>query len=312
MKAIIAIDSSQCSQAALQAVLVHKWGEDDQVRILTVLDLFETLPSFSFDKEAAMDRARELVECAARRIKQRSPSTEVSAEVLEGHPQTVLKDQCESWKADVIVLGAHGQRSVKHLLLGSVSSSLLLHSPCSVLIVKQTNLSTNSRYRNVLLALDNSIHSRTAFNRVLSTDWPDDLQFHILTVAEDPEDLVIFDFRDVRVNEMLRERYELHRTECQKLVDGFARELAEKVGQDRVSAEVVVGHAREQILNKAQMIPAGLIVMGSHGHGFIDSLVLGSVSQAVALQAECSVEVVRTPSAKSKSADKEKETLEVI
>ena len=38
---------------------------------------------------------------------------------------------------------------------------------------------------------------------------------------------------------------------------------------------------------------ADLIVVGSHGYGVWDRFLLGSVSQAVALHAKCSVEIVR-------------------
>jgi nucleotide-binding universal stress UspA family protein len=38
-------------------------------------------------------------------------------------------------------------------------------------------------------------------------------------------------------------------------------------------------------------------VVGSHGRGFWKRLLLGSVSQAVAAHATCSVEIVRDPKA---------------
>jgi nucleotide-binding universal stress UspA family protein len=38
---------------------------------------------------------------------------------------------------------------------------------------------------------------------------------------------------------------------------------------------------------------ADLVVLGSHGYGFLDRLILGSVSQFVLSHATCSVEVVR-------------------
>ena len=61
------------------------------------------------------------------------------------------------------------------------------------------------------------------------------------------------------------------------------------------SAGTPVGDAREILLDEARAWGAHLIVLGSHGkHGF-DRLVLGSVSESVALYAQCSVEVIRRP-----------------
>jgi nucleotide-binding universal stress UspA family protein len=47
------------------------------------------------------------------------------------------------------------------------------------------------------------------------------------------------------------------------------------------------------ILNEAESWQADLIVFGSHGRSGFDRVVMGSVSEAVALHATCSVEVIR-------------------
>lgn len=56
------------------------------------------------------------------------------------------------------------------------------------------------------------------------------------------------------------------------------------------------------ILEEAEAFGADLIVVGSHGHGMLERFLLGSVSQAVALHASCSVEIVRGQ--KTQTSDK--------
>jgi nucleotide-binding universal stress UspA family protein len=62
------------------------------------------------------------------------------------------------------------------------------------------------------------------------------------------------------------------------------------------------------ILDEAESWRADLIVEGSHGYSAWKRFLLGSVSQAVVIHANCSVEVVRCAAAeetsKSKSAEK--------
>jgi len=54
-----------------------------------------------------------------------------------------------------------------------------------------------------------------------------------------------------------------------------------------------VGDPRPILLDEAKLWEANLIVVGSHGrHGF-DRWLLGSVSEAIALHAHCSVEIIR-------------------
>jgi len=47
------------------------------------------------------------------------------------------------------------------------------------------------------------------------------------------------------------------------------------------------------ILSSAELWQSDLVVMGSHGRRGFDRLVMGSVSESVAMHAHCSVEVVR-------------------
>jgi nucleotide-binding universal stress UspA family protein len=53
------------------------------------------------------------------------------------------------------------------------------------------------------------------------------------------------------------------------------------------------GRADEEIVELAEEIEAGLIVMGSRGHGKLRRALLGSVSGAVVQHAHCPVTIVR-------------------
>jgi nucleotide-binding universal stress UspA family protein len=77
------------------------------------------------------------------------------------------------------------------------------------------------------------------------------------------------------------------------LVERGADELR-KVGFKTYTA-VEIGDVRESILDAAAKWDADLIVIGSHGHRGIKSFLWGSVAEAVARDAKCSVEIVRPP-----------------
>jgi nucleotide-binding universal stress UspA family protein len=63
----------------------------------------------------------------------------------------------------------------------------------------------------------------------------------------------------------------------------------------KVSSKVVMDEPGAAIVSAAKEWNADLIVVGSHGHGFLGRMVLGSVSDYVVHNAPCSVMVVRTP-----------------
>lgn len=56
-------------------------------------------------------------------------------ELVQGPPPAVITAAAERGGHDLIVVGAHGHRGVRRLLLGSVAESTLRHAPCSVLVV---------------------------------------------------------------------------------------------------------------------------------------------------------------------------------
>ena len=75
---------------------------------------------------AAVDSARELTGAGF--------STE--ARVVRGDPRDALVDTARTMGADLVVVGSHGRTGLAKLVLGSVASHVVTHSPCSVLVVK--------------------------------------------------------------------------------------------------------------------------------------------------------------------------------
>jgi nucleotide-binding universal stress UspA family protein len=59
----------------------------------------------------------------------------LNVELVQGPAATVITHAAEKNGHDLIVVGAHGHRGVRRLLLGSVAESVIRHSPCSVLVV---------------------------------------------------------------------------------------------------------------------------------------------------------------------------------
>ncbi len=61
----------------------------------------------------------------------------VESIICEGEPPDVIVDIAQGKKADLIALGTYGRKGLKRLLMGSVTSQVILNSPCDVLVVKK-------------------------------------------------------------------------------------------------------------------------------------------------------------------------------
>ena len=53
-----------------------------------------------------------------------------------GHPADVIVQEAEESGADLIVIGTRGLNAAKRLVLGSVSTTIVHHAPCDVLVVR--------------------------------------------------------------------------------------------------------------------------------------------------------------------------------
>jgi nucleotide-binding universal stress UspA family protein len=78
--------------------------------------------------------------------------------------------------------------------------------------------------------------------------------------------------------------------------------LAKTAGKLRASGFNVMstleeGDPKSTIIDVASEWNADLIVLGSHGRKGLDRYLMGSVAESVARHANCSVEIVRLPSA---------------
>ena len=148
----------------------------------------------------------------------------------------------------------------------------------------------------VLLAIDGSGHSDAAVDAVVRRHLEAGSEVRVISVLEtsywpvafpgDGWDMTLY----VEIERAARER-------ARVAVDGAAATLRAD-GESRhvhVTADVLSGSAKRTILEEADAFGADVIVVGSHGHGHFERFRLGSVSHAVALNASCSVEIVRHP-----------------
>jgi nucleotide-binding universal stress UspA family protein len=78
--------------------------------------------------------ALQVLERHAERL--RAQGITVETVVREGYPATVIQEEAEERRADLIVIGTRGLSGLKHLLLGSVAERVVQKSPCPVLTVK--------------------------------------------------------------------------------------------------------------------------------------------------------------------------------
>ncbi len=139
MKVLLAIDESESSAAAAQAVAARAWPSETTVRVLSVVDENDTSDRELYGSLA--EKRRELIASADKLTVSVAESLtagdfSIEALVRSGDPSAEIVKEAEEWPADLIVVGSHGYTGLKRLLLGSVAQSVVNHAPCSVEVVR--------------------------------------------------------------------------------------------------------------------------------------------------------------------------------
>lgn len=146
MKILLATDGTKHSDSALEMVGNMKLSAGDEIKIVSVVDMAVPLsvdvyagylPTTAEIEKTAQENAEKILESASQKIRQSfADDVFVSTEVLLGSPESRIVETAEEMPADLIIVGSHGYNRWERLLLGSVSDSVVHHSPCSVLVVR--------------------------------------------------------------------------------------------------------------------------------------------------------------------------------
>ena len=153
MKIIIGTDGSDFSKAAIDALpnFIAK-PQNTSVKIISALERQTPIATepfavsaeyFNEIEERDRNQARAFVEQAEAQIRGLFPNDtpDLSTEVIMGPPQRAIVERAEEWGADWIIVGSHGYGFWSRAMLGSVSSSVVHHAPCSVIVVRTAHVS---------------------------------------------------------------------------------------------------------------------------------------------------------------------------
>lgn len=135
MKILLAYDGSESAKRALERAAELASSNGHKLSVMTVA---EPLPQFGragvmMVPEEEQERLYELSDAMAAL---RDKGVQAHAVERKGDAAEMIIDEAEKEHVDTIVMGHRGLNDVQRWLLGSVSSKVVEHAPCDVLVVR--------------------------------------------------------------------------------------------------------------------------------------------------------------------------------
>lgn len=132
---VLAYDGSKFSNKALQEAINIAKSSGGSLLILSVVDITD---EFESEAPGLTDKMTEKLLKSAQKALGKAVTAKVKAkvEVHVGDAYEMIVETARKKKADIIVMGSHGRTGLTRLLMGSVTSRVIGHAPCSVIVVR--------------------------------------------------------------------------------------------------------------------------------------------------------------------------------
>jgi len=285
MQVLVATDGSKYGKWALEWIARLPLAEAPTIKVVNVVDLHSLRAPFMLQPVVAGTERYLKAEVAkflrhAKRAKEEATALLKSLRlkgrvVTERGPVAATIVEGAKRGVQLVSVGSRGLDALDRFMLGSVSSHVIHHVSCSVLVVREAPRAI----RRIVLAVDGSTASKRA------------LQF-LLRVMKPTADAPVKEALIVTVTHVMPF---LNYPELRQAAKAMVEESGAKLLRAgyRVEQVPTIGNPADEILKIAETHEADLIVTGAKGLGAVGRFLLGSVSTRVVQHASCSVLVVR-------------------
>lgn len=285
MQVVVGTDGSKYGRWALEWIARLPLAEPPTVKVIHVVDLralrapFMLQPVVAGTERYLKAEVTKLL-AGAKRTRQEAAALLKSLRlkgriVTERGPVAATIVKAAKRRVHLVAVGSRGLDALDRFMLGSVSSHIIHHAPCSVLIVREAPRTI----RRIVLAVDGSAASKRALQFLLRTMKP-------MSEARGRAPVIV-----TVTHAMPFLNYPELRDAGKAMVEECCDSLRE--AGYRVEEVPRIGNPADEILKVAESHEADLIVTGAKGLGAVGRFLLGSVSTRVVQHASCSALVVR-------------------
>ena len=225
----------------------------------------------------------------------KEPLALVEAERQAPRAAPAVLDYVREHDVDLVVMGTHGRRGFRRLLMGSTAEEVIRLSPCPVLTVggagEDGGCTDSEAVRYVVAPVDLSEASAEAARHAAALAETYHARLDLLFVV----DTALVGSAKVPFSGVIHVAADEVRQNAEAALRQQAEALrAEFPGAGEVGVEVRMGRPATAVATFVEEGEADLLVIGTHGRSGLDRLLVGSVAQEVVRAAPCPVFTVKT------------------
>ena len=234
----------------------------------------------------------------------RTAGVTADTQVINGYTQSIA--QAIAFKAadmgcDLIVMGTHGREGLERLLIGSIAERVTRIADVPVMLMRP--IQNAKRYApqitRILVAVDGSPPSQLALHAANGLAHALNASLEVVSIVPDVPMTMGYGYTDGGYMPPIdAERYASDLAANSQAVISSAMKLLDRTDLKPVQVNAVSVPANGQRISDAILLSAGnlhadLIVIGTHGRGGVEELLLGSVAQGVSHHANVPVLLIR-------------------
>ncbi|WP_047865718.1 universal stress protein [Rubrobacter aplysinae] len=210
----------------------------------------------------------------------------------EENPAAEIVHLAEEIGASAIIMGSRGRGGIRRALMGSVSENVVLYAHCPVLVVRGDGRRSLFPAR-IVLAVDGSEESKAATDTAIDLVKRTGSELYVVHAGF----TAYLPYAHPYMAENVESFAERAEKEAREFLENRVEQIKDQAnGQTgaRVHTHLRRGDPKKEIVELAEEVDAGLVIIGSRGLGGVRRALMGGVSDSVVRHAHCPVLVVRT------------------
>lgn len=277
---VVGVDATAAGAVAAATGWAVAHVQDSPCRLIHVVGA-PSAPALTAASATHPDLHAGLIAAARTRVadvlRDEVPDEAISAlDVRVGNPAWELRRAVEEASAGLLVLGGKHHTPPIRWLGGSTAHNAVRIIDVPLLVAAAPAV----RFSRVIVAIDLSEAAAPTLTEAAAFAAMFGASLRVLTVVEPLPAIP-----DVGVQADLSEQYRVAETEARALVDRI-------VARDDVEIHVASGSPARTIADQAADWEADLAVVGSHGKGWVDRVLLGSTTERLLNRMPCSTLVI--------------------